>query len=223
MKKCLLCHQDIQYQVPLSQLFFGPTPQEPSLCPDCQKRFHPWPQNGCQACGRPCDRKLCNDCQLWQNEYGWVLKNHSLYHYDQAMKDFMRQYKFMGDYRLHQVFQEEITHKIKSLNPTLVVPIPATPHTLMTRGFNQAADLYNGPLCELLGHLQADKQPQSSKGRQARLATPQPFVLASSASLAVERIVLLDDIYTTGRTLYHAAALLCQAGCQDVQSVTLAS
>lgn len=65
--------------------------------------------------------------------------------------------------------------------------------------------------------------PQSAKDRQERLATPQPFVLEESGPFVGQRIVLIDDIYTTWRTLYHAAELLSNKGCQEIISVTLAS
>lgn len=139
------------------------------------------------------------------------------------MKDFMAQYKFQGDYRLHRVFQDEFTQTVQKLKPTLVVPIPATEHTMLTRGFNQATELYAGELTNLLAHAHHDKTPQSAKDRQERLATPQPFVLEESSPLVGQRIVLIDDIYTTGRTLYHAAELLRNQGCQEIVSVTLAS
>ena len=37
-----------------------------------------------------------------------------------------------------------------------------------------------------------------------------------------KRILLVDDVYTTGRTLYHAAVLFKQAGCKEIGSVSLA-
>lgn len=141
MTKCLLCQEEFKSQVSLCNLLWGPKINEPSICPVCHGHLHHRPTGGCPGCGRACDQDLCPDCQQWQNHYGWLLKNRSLYHYDEAMKDFMAQYKFQGDYRLHRVFQDEFTKAVLELNPSLVVPIPATEHTMLTRGFNQAAEL----------------------------------------------------------------------------------
>ncbi|MGH2325015.1 ComF family protein [Leuconostoc lactis] len=37
-----------------------------------------------------------------------------------------------------------------------------------------------------------------------------------------QRVLLVDDVYTTGNTLYHAATLLYQLGAKEVKSLSLA-
>jgi len=48
--------------------------------------------------------------------------------------------------------------------------------------------------------------------------TVNPFNLVKSLN---NPVLLVDDIYTTGRTLRHAAQLLKEAGCQEVYALTL--
>lgn len=92
-----------------------------------------------------------------------------------------------------------------------------------TRGFNQVKGLLGGcTITEVLVHQHKDKLAQSHKSRTERLATPQPFLLKNAARVLNERVILVDDIYTTGRTLYHAAVLLKEAGASEVLSISLA-
>ena len=63
---------------------------------------------------------------------------------------------------------------------------------------------------------------QSHKDRAMRMKTKQPFEYVGPNNLSDKKILLVDDIYTTGRTLYHAKALLEDAGAKFVTSVTLA-
>nr|WP_237389402.1 phosphoribosyltransferase family protein [Companilactobacillus zhachilii] len=68
----------------------------------------------------------------------------------------------------------------------------------------------------------ADK-PQAQKNRLERLETPQTF----SALPTIEQIpknqhiLILDDIYTTGRTLMHAHDIFLSAGFKNISTFSL--
>lgn len=64
---------------------------------------------------------------------------------------------------------------------------------------------------------------QSQKARQDRMETPQPFKLVMGTErLRQQRVILVDDIYTTGRTMRHAADLIIENGAKSVTGLTLA-
>ena len=137
--------------------------------------------------------------------------------------EYMQRYKFLGDYRLRQVFTVELQQRIRQLQADLVVPIPVTTTTMATRGFNQVQGLIGDvTVAPLLRHRAVDKTAQSHKSRQQRLQTPQPFILSDPSTVHGKRILLVDDIYTTGRTLYHAAVLLKEAQCREIVSLSVA-
>ena len=51
----------------------------------------------------------------------------------------------------------------------------------------------------------------------------QPFeLLESNGKIRKQRVLLVDDVYTTGRTLFHAAELLYENGAETVKSLTFA-
>ncbi|MDR3190998.1 MAG: hypothetical protein LBT80_07325 [Lactobacillaceae bacterium] len=149
-----------------------------------------------------------------------MLNNQALYAYDASMKWFFEAYKFMGGYHLRNLFVAEIQAWVQA---PILVPIPVTDTTLQTRGFNQTLGLLGElPVHEYLRCKVVDKPMQSKKTRQARLQSPQPFELAVDQTLVEQKdIVLFDDVYTTGRTLYHAAECLYAAGANKVSSMTL--
>lgn len=220
--KCLLCKGPLYWQASLKQILsFGPL-RPPVICQHCQSTFHRYQPPFCPGCGRSNHGGLCQECQLWQSQYGWVVHNHCLFHYDDAMKDFMHQYKFVGDYRLRVVFYDIMQAWIKQQQFDYLIAIPVTKETMMTRGFNQTAGLigdFDDHL--LLTKAESKSVPQSAKSRAERLKTPQPFALPDTAQFRQRRILLVDDIYTTGRTLYHAASLFKSAGTLAIHSLTL--
>lgn len=135
----------------------------------------------------------------------------------------MHRYKFMGDYRLRSVFSNELVSEIKTIPADLVVPIPVTTQTMATRGFNQVVALVEGiHLDKCLRAKKRTKIAQSSKSRQARLLSKQPFVLNNPSVVKGKRVLIIDDVYTTRRTLYHAAELMYNAGAVSVISISLA-
>jgi competence protein ComFC len=103
----------------------------------------------------------------------------------------------------------------------LLVPIPLSEERLIERGFNQAEVLVSFlslPLWNVLGRR--DHEKQSKKQKSERLIAPQ-FYVKDSRQIAGKDIVLIDDIYTTGATVYHAATQLLQYGASSVSSFTL--
>lgn len=116
-----------------------------------------------------------------------------------------------------------------------IVPIPLAPHRLHQRGYNQAWELarhliprpHRGKLqADLLLRLpDADQRPQSALDRTERLRhmahafAPHPL---HAARLQDRRVLLVDDVMTTGATLHSAAAALLGAGASAVAAVVFA-
>jgi ComF family protein len=115
-----------------------------------------------------------------------------------------------------------------------LVPVPLSPQRLTSRGYNQAWELAKA-LRERLAHAPAgmsdalvrlgDAPDQHSLPREQRLrnlrgafaATPQRV-----EALRGKRVLLVDDVSTTGTTLHSAALALRQAGVVQVHGLVIA-
>lgn len=222
--KCLLCNRQLAWEPRLGQWLKWGSIDEPVICRQCRGKFHHYPKPRCAGCGRHVKHngKYCDECQQWQNKLGWVLHHRCLYSYNDAMKDLMHRYKFQGDYLLRHIFQREMTQRAIEQQADYIVPIPVTVHTMQKRGFNQVAGLLTCPLSNFLTTISREKRAQSTKSRQERLSTPQPFQLIDTTHFYDKRILLVDDVYTTGRTIYHASSLFRNAGAKEVMGLSLA-
>lgn len=228
MRNCLLCNREVSWQPDISWFFSLKPFTRRLICLECEKNFKKIGGPTCPGCGRPqAGGQLCTDCQYWTRQGRKLLCNRSLYIYNQpAMRDYFKRYKFQGDYRLRQIFGPEFAAFIKknTKKNDLLVPIPVDDETYQKRRFNQVEGLCPGlELCPCLKMRQKKGRiKQSHKDRHQRLATAQPFYLEEKEKLKGKNVVLLDDIYTTGRTLYHAQSLLEAARAAKVYSLTLA-
>ncbi|MBZ1513834.1 ComF family protein [Leuconostoc mesenteroides] len=139
------------------------------------------------------------------------------------MRLFMQQYKFNGDYKLRKIFNRELINLVHTSDMDLVVAVPVSQHTMMTRGFNQVASLLEGiELTEALQVKVTKKMQQSHFNRRARMKREQPFSIIDEKIIEGQSILLVDDVYTTGSTLHHVADLLLAHGADSVKSISLA-
>lgn len=109
-----------------------------------------------------------------------------------------------------------------------VLPVPLSPRRVAQRGFNQV-ELLAVPLAQQLGlplvsgllQRQRDTLPQMDLDMQQRWANVNDAFVASP-QVAGRRLLLVDDIMTTGATLHAAARALRAAGAHSVYVLTLA-
>ncbi len=116
------------------------------------------------------------------------------------------------------------------VNADLIVPVPLYPKRLRWRGFNQSVLLgrevsraYAIPMDPFL--LQRRREtaaqtqlPEDERRRNVRDA----FALNSDRAVKDKRILLIDDVYTSGSTVNECSRTLKQGGAKEVYVLTLA-
>lgn len=220
--KCSCCHENYSETLTLWDFFSSYS----GRCFRCQQLFRPVKsRQRCLGCGRETSQKICEDCQQWQVQLGFLIGNRALFHYDDGFAQWIEDYKYKGDYRLKSAFAREIHYQLKQVKQTIICPLPISQERFESRGFNQVIGCLTAAKInyqELLERPRNDS-PQANKKRMDRLKLQQPFTMrVSLEKMRNKKIILIDDVYTTGRTLYHAAELLLENGAKSVTSFTFA-
>ncbi|MDO4666455.1 MAG: ComF family protein [Streptococcus sp.] len=217
---CLLCGQSLPEKTSFTDLLLLKKQKTKKCCHTCLNKFQKISEQHCPNCYHDKNTKLCNDCLKWE-KLGNEVKHKSCFIYNEAMKEYFSKYKFHGDYVLHTIFADILSKELKQWSHYSIVPIPLSSEKFQKRGFNQVSAIleaakinYNDIL------IKKDTVSQSSKNRRERLNSQQPFALKPSISLP-EKILLVDDVYTTGTTLWLAKKLLLEEGVKEILTFSL--
>ncbi|MFJ7932818.1 ComF family protein [Sporosarcina sp. NPDC096371] len=197
MNECLLCEQAIA-ATPSWQSLLG-LDKQTNICQDCSKKF------------QRADNKIESDS---------IDQVTTLYTYNEAMREYLHQYKFLQDVQLAGIFARELRTHIPT--DALVVPIPIHPEKKIQRTFAHVDELLKSahiPYTHLLEKV--DTGAMGEKSKAERLAMKPLFIVKNGVTIQPRTYILIDDIYTTGTTLRHAATVLKQAGATRVEAITL--
>lgn len=213
---CYLCDNRLNLNPSWRDLFFLDKPE--TICRSCRDAFESI-YNGCRICAAP-GAELCHECAHWETtEFGAVIHSGKcLYAYNPAMKEFLHQFKFLQDVILAEVFADELAAALKKTR-AVAVPIPMNPLKLKARTFAQVDSMLQAGGVEYVHLLQKSEEVQGEKTKQERMETRGLFTWNGNA--VPKKIVLVDDMYTTGTTLRLAAKVLKDAGAEDITFIAL--
>ena len=213
---------------------------EPVCCPGCLSKISFISEPYCLCCGRPLsadEREFCYDCQKRTRSYAGGV---SLAVYEGLWRESIVRFKYHSREEYASWYAEQLilrfSDRLRNLHADTVLAVPMHERKVRKRGYNQAESLAKElavrmgvPFCK--GVLQRTRYtaPQKELSDVARLqnltmafAVDEEKLTAYKKDHAFERVILVDDIYTTGSTMEACARLLIKAGAKAVAPVTAA-
>lgn len=201
----------------------------PPKCPFCGRVLDSGEQGLCAACqcdlpwtaeGEGQTPEFCDGClsPLW---------------YRERVPDGVRRYKFGGGRNHARLFGTLMAQCLSDRwqEPVDVLTfVPLSAQRLRERGYDQArllaervgelAGLPVEPLLEKARHTGAQSHLEESSARRANVQGA--YRVLDGAAVKGRRIILVDDVVTTGATLSECAVCLKAAGAASVTALTLA-
>ena len=158
---------------------------------------------------------ICQACQT-EMEPKFIkfrVDNHkatSLYDYNSFIRKLIYQYKGCYDYELHQVFLDRYAKEIKlRYFDRVIIPIPSYQNEDEQRGFNHVVETFKSIGLNMLNILEkTEKHKQAISSFKQRKEVYKYLELKSYPDLSKKKVLIVDDVYTTGSTMKSAIHLI---------------
>ena len=200
----------------------------------------------CGICGKLNSKFLCNKCGILlkkqaiffiqenlSNQYNFS-ELYSVFSYEGIIRKAILQYKFQEKSYIYNTFvnfllkNEKIRTKIKSYD--IIIPVPISKKRYKKRGYNQSA-LIAKSLAKYIKIQYEDKClkkvkeiiEQSKLDKKERIENiKNAYEVKNGEILIGRKILLIDDIYTTGSTVNECSRVLKQYKPEKIGVFTLA-
>ena len=201
------------------------------LCESCYSQLNFVSEPHCKSCGGNNNTifEICSNC-LKEKKHPWQYAI-SILEMKEFSRDLVIKYKYYKDIPLAGFFSKQCSIRIKdsNLDIDLITHIPLHWLKYLKRGFNQSS-LLTGFISKKLSIKKATLLKRSKYTKsQTKLTTKKrrnnikgAFKTISNSLIKDKKILLIDDVYTTGSTLREASKILLTAGAKEVYILTLA-
>jgi len=201
--------------------------KEKGFCKDCATRVRLVGKNYCLTCGSPireATKEFCQTCQETKHNFE---TNRGVFRYEGNMKDSIYRFKY-SNRRCNGVVYAKHAYKtygewLKQIDVDAIVPVPMYKAKERRRGYNQAevfarelGELANIPVRTDLVTRNNDTEAMKGLNRVKRKKNLLKAFTSTRNVVGFKRVLVVDDIYTTGTTMDEVAGGLKSGGVQQV-------
>ena len=210
--RCLLC--------------LGATHCSADICAGCEQDL-PWLKNRCLRCALPLTTEgLCGSCLKQAPRFDRCL---ACWEYGFPIDGLISRFKYHGDLASGALLGELALTSFKPDFIDGLLPVPMHWRRRLQRGYNQTELLatqwgaaLNIPVLRPLKRVVATPTQQGLSAHARRRNLQGAFTLVKPKQVRGKRLVIVDDVLTTGATANSLAAILRRAGATEVSVWCLA-
>lgn len=204
------------------------------ICPDCRKRTDRLlvREPRCMKCGKPvryAEQEYCRDCL---HTYHYYDRGVAMWLHKEPVSKSVYRFKYQNQRFYAELYAREISAKYGALiqrwAPEVIVPVPLHPGRRRKRGYNQTeilaeelGNILQIPVSGKLVRRVRDTKPQKILDNRERRQNLRKAFVQGASSQGPERVLIVDDIYTTGSTVDAVAKVLRTMGVQKVYFLTI--
>lgn len=202
------------------------------ICKECKGRLIYVKNPRCMKCGKPLEspaKEYCGDCTRKKHYYDagrvvWV--------YTKEMRHSIYRFKYDNKREYADFYLAELLRLyggwIRALGAEAVIPVPLHSQKYRARGFNQAQVLAEGigrelnipVLTGVVGRNKSTIAQKNLNDKERQENIKNAFKIIDN-EVKLKKILLVDDIYTTGSTMDALARVLRENGVKEIYFICL--
>jgi ComF family protein len=206
------------------------------LCPNCTEQIEFITYPLCPQCGLPLATERgsdhrCGSCIIHPPPFSAA---RAATIYNGHVQEMIHRFKYQNQVHLRRPLSLLTARHLSSFithhQPEIVIPVPLHRKRLKDRGFNQAlliaesiSTICTTPLIRHNLRRIRWTEPQISLKAEERASNLRgAFALHDSSAIKGKKVLLIDDVFTTGSTVIECAKTLKQGGAKEVVVITVA-
>ena len=198
-----------------------------SFCGECWRTIEWLGDAGCRTCGLPLEATEAETCAACLAQPPVIARTRAAVAYGDATRTLPLRLKYSRKVALAKTMARYMRPLVDTGGDPILVPVPLHRGRLWTRGFNQAALLARelAVQCGLQHNpftLVRRKRTSTLKGMsplQRRREVAGAFAVADPAEVGGRKVILVDDVLTTGSTAKACAKTLRRAGAGRIELI----
>ena len=198
-----------------------------SFCTDCWRGIEWLGDSGCSSCGLPLAATEIDSCAACLAKPPIIARTRAAVAYGDTTRTLPLRLKYSRKIALAKTMARYMQPLLDRSGEPLLVPVPLHRSRLWSRGFNQAAllardlarrcDIAHDPFA--LRRTKRTLPLKQMSPQQRRRQVAGAFQTADPATVAGRRIILVDDVLTTGSTAEACAKALRRVGASRVELI----
>ena len=202
------------------------------ICHKCSEKLEYIDEPKCKKCGKQLDDmrvEYCEDCRRYHHDYKMGI---GVFAYNDMVSKSIYRFKYYNRRTYAECYGAAIAlrcgEKIKGWQADVIIPVPIHKRKMIKRGYNQAeliarvvGEKMNIAVDERCLLRTVNTRPQKEMNKSERVQNLKKAFVVAEGAIKFKKIILIDDIYTTGSTIDACARALLEAGAKEIYFISL--
>lgn len=194
----------------------------------------------CVICGVYSKHGICENCfhkinwckgNFYINKEEFKICCYSTAYYSSSIMEMILSLKYKKNFRSGEILASYMAEKIikENIPCDLITYIPSDKKSFKKRGFNQSeflakniGDILQVPVKNTLIKVKSTKEQKTLNRENRWINLEKSFKLINKDEIIDKKIILIDDIITTGATVYFASKEICNVNIKELNVLTVA-